>query len=76
MQTSGTHIRDHGDPVTDGEERRQRRDDGDGDDGDGDDGQIWIFPSWSWLYGAVLIYSTALIILLHIFTITLDVGAP
>ena len=39
-------------------------------------GRIGIFPSWGWLYGAVVVYSTALIILLHIFTVTLDFGAP
>ena len=39
-------------------------------------GKIGIFPSWGWLYGAVLVYSTLLIILLHIFTVTLDFGAP
>jgi hypothetical protein len=44
---------------------------------DEDEGErIGIFPSWGWLYGAVLVYSTALIILLHIFTVTLDFGAP
>ncbi len=45
-----------------------------GDDDEG--GPIGIFPSWGWLYGAVLIYSTALIVLLHIFTVTFDFGTP
>jgi len=39
-------------------------------------GRIGIFPSWGWLYGTVLVYSTLLIILLHIFTVTLDFWAP
>ena len=39
-------------------------------------GRIGIFPSWGWLYGAVILYTVALIILLHIFTTTVDFGAP
>jgi hypothetical protein len=39
-------------------------------------GPIGIFPSWGWLYATVLVYSTLLIILLHILTVTLDFGTP
>ena len=37
--------------------------------------RIGIFPSWSWLYGAVVVYTAALIVILYILTVTLDLGA-
>jgi hypothetical protein len=43
---------------------------------DDEGGPIGIFPSWGWLYATVLVYATALIVLLHIFTVTLDFGTP
>lgn len=39
-------------------------------------GRIGIFPSWGWLYGAVILYTVALIVLLQIFTTAVDFGAP
>lgn len=33
-----------------------------------------IFPSWNWLYAAVVAYTAVLIVLLYIFTVTLDLG--
>ena len=37
-------------------------------------GAIGIFPSWGWLYGAVIVYTVLAIALLHVFTVTLDYG--
>ena len=37
--------------------------------------RIGIFPSWGWLYGAVVVYTGALIVVLYILTVTLDLGA-
>lgn len=42
---------------------------------DSENGPIGIFPSWGWLYGAVVVYTTVVIILLYVFTVTLDRGA-
>ncbi len=56
--------------MTDADEHLRASEDED------ENGRIGIFPSWRWLYGAVLLYSTALIVLLHIFTTTVDFGAP
>ena len=39
-------------------------------------GRLGIFPSWGWLYGAVIVYTAALIIFLHIFTTAVDFGVP
>ena len=36
--------------------------------------RIGIFPSWNWLYGAVVIYVAVIIIVLYVFTVTLDLG--
>ena len=47
------------------------------DDGpeDGDRGPIGIFPSWGWLYAAVVVYTAALIGLLWLFTRLFDFGS-
>lgn len=37
-------------------------------------GRIGIFPSWRWLYGAVVVYTAVLIGLLYAFTVFLDLG--
>ena len=39
-----------------------------------DSGAIGIFPSWGWVYGSVIVYTVLAIVLLHIFTVTLDYG--
>ena len=39
-----------------------------------ENGAIGIFPSWGWLYGAVIVYTVLAIALLHVFTVTLDYG--
>ena len=36
------------------------------------DERIGIFPSWNWLYLAVIVYATILILLLYLLTIALD----
>ncbi len=41
-------------------------------DPDDDNGAIGIFPSWSWLYAAIIVYTIVAIVLLHVFTVTLD----
>ena len=43
-------------------------------DPEDENGAIGIFPSWSWVYGAVIIYTIIAIVLLHVFTVTLDFG--
>lgn len=43
-------------------------------DSDDENGPIGIFPNWWWLYGAVVIYTVAAIVLLHLFSVTLDFG--
>ena len=42
---------------------------------DGDRGPIGIFPSWGWLYTAVVVYTAALIGLLWMFTRLFDFGS-
>ena len=37
-----------------------------------ENGKIGIFPSWGWLYGAVVIYTTVLILLLYVLTSFFD----
>lgn len=37
-----------------------------------DHGPIGFFPSWRWLYVAVVVYTFALTVLLYVLTITLD----
>ena len=34
------------------------------------------FPSWGWLYATVIVYTAALTLLLWVFSVTLDHGAP
>jgi len=41
-----------------------------------DDGRIGIFPSWSALYAAVVVYTVVIIVLLYAFTVLLDHSAP
>jgi hypothetical protein len=41
---------------------------------DDDNGAIGIFPSWPWLYAAIIVYTVIAIVLLHVFTVTLDFG--
>ena len=43
-------------------------------DSEDENGPIGIFPNWSWLYAAVVIYTVVAIVLLHFFTVTLDFG--
>jgi hypothetical protein len=38
-------------------------------------GPIWIFPSWAWVYGTVLVYGILTIIGLWILTRLLDPAA-
>ena len=38
--------------------------------------QISFFPSWTWLYVSVVIYTSLLIGLLYLFTVFLDYSAP
>ncbi len=37
--------------------------------------RIGIFPNWRWLYGTVVAYTAVLIVVLYIFTVTLDLSA-
>lgn len=39
---------------------------------DEDEGPIGIFRSWSVLYGSVIVYTVALVVLLWIFTVAFD----
>ncbi len=41
-----------------------------------DDGRIGIFPSWKALYGSVVVYTLAMIVLLYVFTVMLDHSSP
>lgn len=43
--------------------------------GAGESGRIGIFPSWRWLYGTVIVYAAVVVLLLYLFTVTLDFGA-
>ncbi len=38
--------------------------------------RISFFPSWNWLYGSIVIYTSLLIGLLYLFTVFLDHSAP
>ncbi len=44
-------------------------------DPEDEEGRIGIFPSWAALYATVVVYTTALIVLLYVFTIVLDFSA-
>ncbi|MDA2933752.1 hypothetical protein MYX82_05360 [Acidobacteria bacterium AH-259-D05] len=37
-----------------------------------DKGPISIFPSWNWLYLAVVVYTAILIVFLYLLTVLLD----
>ena len=39
-------------------------------------GPIGPFPSWSWVYGSVIVYTILAIALLHVFTVTFNHGLP
>ena len=39
-----------------------------------ENGAIGVFPSWGWVYGTVIVYTVLAIVLLHVFTVTLDYG--
>ena len=43
--------------------------------GAGEGERVGIFPSWRWLYGTVIVYAALLVVLLYVFTVTLDFGA-
>jgi hypothetical protein len=45
-------------------------------DEDDEEGPVGIFPSWRWLYATVLLYTVALVIGLHAFTVALDHSTP
>ncbi len=51
--------------------------DDEGKDGErrDDEGRVGIFPSWSWVYGAVIIYGVLTIGVLILLTRILDFGA-
>ena len=36
--------------------------------------RIGIFPNWRWLYGTVVVYTAILVVVLYIFTVTLDLS--
>jgi len=40
-----------------------------------DEGAIGVFPSWRWLYASVIVYTFLLVVVLYVFTVTLDAGA-
>ena len=46
------------------------------DETPGDDGPVGVFPSWGWLYGAVLVWFVVVVVALYVLTVTLDLGAP
>ncbi len=37
--------------------------------------RIGIFPNWRWLYGTVVAYTVILIVILYVFTVTLDLSS-
>jgi hypothetical protein len=41
-----------------------------------ENGRIGVFPSWRWLYLAVIAYTLGLILLLYLFTLFFDHGTP
>jgi len=51
-----------------------RDDEGKDDEGKDDEGRVGIFPSWSWVYGAVIIYGVLTIGVLILLTRILDFG--
>lgn len=40
-----------------------------------EDERVGIFPSWRWLYATVILYAGVAVLLLYLFTISLDFGA-
>ena len=36
--------------------------------------RVGVFPNWRWLYGTVVVYTAVLIVVLYIFTVTLDLS--
>lgn len=50
---------------------------GEGSDGRPDEeAPPGIFPSWRWLYGAVLAWFVVVVVALYVLTVALDFGAP
>jgi hypothetical protein len=42
---------------------------------DEDKGRVGIFPNWSWVYGAVLVYGVVVIAVLTVLSRVLSLGA-
>jgi hypothetical protein len=58
-----------------GKDDEGKDDEGRDDEGQDDEGRVGIFPSWSWMYGAVIVYGVLTIGVLTLLTRILDFGA-